>query len=133
MKYVKQTHARVVAANTPEEFEMKLNKTLADIALAGSEPTIQFNCNVGFCAYITHETTTRVPENIEDEYELKGIRFTCGECPNWIQPIDGRVKYSHCDVIGCNRKSSDSACEWLYREDAKHISTGDGDEEARVA
>ena len=129
MKYVKQTRAKIIAANTPEEFEMKLNKVLTDIALDGDEPVIQFNCNVGFCAYVTHKHTTRVPESYEDEYDLKGIHFTCGQCQRWEQPIDGRIKYFYCEEVGCGKKASDSACEWLYREDsARRALRGEQDE-----
>lgn len=112
MRYVNQTAVKVVAANNPEEFETKLNNTLAEIA--GCKHELVFNLNAGFCAYITYTKTTEIPETVEDEYEMAGIRFYCVDCPNYVIPFDGRVKYTDCK-LGTKCKAGDSACEWLYQ------------------
>ncbi len=130
MRYAEQTAVKVIAANTPEEFETKLNTALGEIA--GCKHELVFNLNAGFCAYITYKRTQTIPENIMDEYELAGIRFYCAECPNYRQSFDGRVKYTEC-AMGTMCKKSDAACEWLYREvDAGRVKMK-SDEEKRTA
>ena len=127
MRYANKTAVKVVAATTPEEFESKLNKALTDIA--GCKHELVFNLNAGFCAYITYTETAQIPETIEDEYELAGIHFYCAECPNYVMPFDGRVKYTDCK-LGTKCKAGDHACEWLYRQvkDGR-ISIGSDEEE----
>ena len=91
-----------------------------------------FNLNAGFCAYITFTSTVQIPETVEDEYDLLGIHFFCSECPKYVQPLDGRIKYTDCKN-GNRCKAGDRACEWLYQEvKAGHILTEE-DEEKRVA
>ena len=113
MRYVTKTAVKVVAANNPEEFESKLNTVLADIA--GCKHELVFNLNAGFCAYITYTETAEIPETVEDEYDLAGIHFYCGDCPNYVRSFDGRVKYTDCKN-GRKCKAGDGACEWLYQK-----------------
>lgn len=113
MRYVNKTAVKVVAANTPEEFESKLNTVLEDIA--GCKHELVFNLNAGFCAYITFTKTAEIPETVEDEYNLAGIHFYCADCPNYVIPFDGRVKYTDCK-LGRRCKAGDCACEWLYQK-----------------
>lgn len=120
VRYVNKTAVRVVAASNPEDFETKLNSVLEE--LAGCKTELVFNLNAGFCAYITYTNTKQIPETVEDEYELAGIRFYCYECPMYEIPFDGRIKYTDCKN-GNKCKAGDCACEWLYREvKAGHIS-----------
>ena len=130
MRYVNRTAVKVIAANSAEEFETKLNKALEEIA--GCQHELVFNLNAGFCAYITFTSTTQIPESIADEYDLAGIHFYCADCPNYVRSFDGRIKYTDCK-LGTRCKASDGACEWLYRElKMGHISI-DSDEEESVA
>lgn len=130
MRYVSKTAVKVVAANTPEEFEEKLNKALEEIA--GCKHELVFNLNAGFCAYITYTSTAQIPETVEDEYELAGIRFYCADCPNYVRPFDGRVKYTDCK-LGTKCKAGDYACEWLYQKVKAGTIQIESDEEEKVA
>ena len=113
VRFVNKTAVKVIAATTPEEFETKLNKALEEIA--GCKHELVFNLNAGFCAYVTYTMTQQIPETVEDEYELAGIRFYCSDCPNYVRSFDGRVKYTDCKN-GHKCKAGDCACEWLYQK-----------------
>lgn len=127
VRYVNQTAVKVVAANNPEEFESKLNRVLEE--LAGCKQELVFNLNAGYCAYITFTKTAQIPETVEDEYEIAGIRFYCSDCPNYVRPFDGRIKYTDCKN-GVKCKAGDSACEWLYQKvKSGHISIANDEEE----
>lgn len=130
MKYAEKSAVKVVAANTPEEFELKLNTVLTDIS--GCKHEIVFNLNAGFCAYITYKMSAYIPECVMDEYELDGIRFSCADCPNYVRSFDGRVKYTRCQR-GERCHADKAACEWFYEELDEGRISPKSDEESAVA
>ena len=130
MRYDNKDSAIIVAATTPEEFELKLNKVFNEIS--GCKYNLVFPPSVPFCAYITVSKKIAIPETAEDEYELLGIHFYCAECPNYVIPFDGRIKYTDCKM-GTKCKAGDSACEWLYREVKAGRISIESDEEEKVA
>jgi len=68
-----------------------------------------------FCVVITYMETKRVPQNIRDEYELRGEYYTCGECPYYEKPTDRRMRHGSCKLA--NRVDPDGpACLHFYRE-----------------
>lgn len=114
MTYAGSKQVKIIMANSPEEFEKKLNRELAILDKSRTKYDLQFNHNLGLCAYIVSERTVEIPENIIDEFGLIGERHTCGECPFWEKPTRGNVKYTRCSKTpGIHAKHS-SCCERFY-------------------
>ena len=105
----------IIVATTAEEFQDKLNKELARLDAARTKYELEFNHNLGFCAYIVAEHKTLIPEDLEDEFELIGERHTCIECPYWVHPTKGNVKYTRCEIVGGIRGAKSPCCEHFYQ------------------
>lgn len=114
MVYRGSKKAQIIVANSPDEFEKKLNKALAALDEAQTKYELQFNTTLGFCAYIVAEGVVKVPETIEDEFELLGEAHKCGECPYWTTPADKRVKYSRCEITPGIHSAKSPCCERFY-------------------
>ena len=105
---------RVIEAETAKGFETAFNEALAE--LAKWRPDVTLNMQRGtHCAYIMYTETVTIPEDIRDEYELKGIRYICGDCP-WFRPSpDRRIKYTTCDRGEYRTTYNTAACLALYK------------------
>lgn len=114
MLYERQKKIRVVEANDAAEFEAEFNAALAE--LTRWKPEVTMNTQRGtHCAYIMYNEETKVPEDTRDEYELKGIRFICGDCP-WFRPSpDRRIKYTTCARGEYRTTYNTAACNALYK------------------
>lgn len=112
MKYVRQYIQETVAAESPEEFDMKMNSIFAKASGSGKELDVHYFPE-GYSATVRYYIHSEVPECIADEYELKGLGRMCYECPLYSLPKDKRIKYTHCEHGG--RISADRpACNWYY-------------------
>ena len=105
---------KIIAASTAEEFETKLNKELEALDRAKTKYELQFNHALGFCAYIVAESKTYIAQNAKDEYELLGISYKCINCPMWVHPTKGNVKYTRCEIVDGMRNASHPCCEEFY-------------------
>ena len=116
MKYRTGKKVRVVTASTGEEFERHLNEVLTEINAERRSMEIVYNTNVsGHCAYITYDHTENVPETPKEEYELRGERYFCKECPHYVPSMDGRTTRSMCPWLNERVAASSDCCEWFYR------------------
>lgn len=106
---------KIIVAQTAEEFESRLNKELAALDKQRTKYELQFNHGLGFCAYIISEVQTLIPETVEDEFELIGVRHKCIECPLWVHPTKGNVKYTRCEIVGGIRGMNSPCCEHFYQ------------------
>lgn len=116
MKWVNRKQTKIITGNTAFEFQEELNKALADIAGKGYKHELQFNMSYGLCAYIVYDEYYEVAETISDEYELRGERHHCYECPMYLPSEDKRVKYTTCGNGVKRCAASDYACDWLYEQ-----------------
>ena len=114
MQYQGGKRATIIAASTAEEFQQKLNKELTKLDSKKIKYELTFNNQMGFCAYIVSQHTVMVPEDLEDEFELIGISCKCKQCPKWVHPTKGNVKYTHCPVTGRLCSAESKACEQFY-------------------
>lgn len=114
MIYQGGKRATIVAATTAEEFQEKLNRELSKLDAKKVKYELTFNMHMGFCAYIVSEHTVKVPECLSEEFELIGVAYKCINCPKWVHPTKGNVKYTHCPVTGrlCGKDSR--CCEQFY-------------------
>lgn len=110
MKEVKRMRVRVVDRNSAKGFEEALNDVLNKV----EEPDIKFDTNRPFLAYITYVEYVRIPESIQDAYNLRGEIHRCNECEYYQPSSDRRVKYSVC-ALGNRVYANKEGCELLYK------------------
>ncbi len=114
MIYTSGKRTKIVVASSAEEFENKLNKELEALEKKRTKYELQFNHSLGFCAYVISEHQTEIPETTKDEFELIGEHFTCIQCPKWIHPTKGNVKYTRCEIVNGIRGMNSPCCEQFY-------------------
>lgn len=120
MKEERYQQFLTVKAEAPELFTEDLNQAI--YKLREKSPVVHFSETDPLCAYVSFTERFDAPENIEDEYELQGVRFTCEMCPIF-SPIlkrdgtpDARLKYGDCPESEFGRTYKDSkACGKLYQ------------------
>ena len=107
----------IVAADSAQQLTDQLNDKLKE--LRDKSPTVTFE---GMIARIQYTESDRVPETLEDEYELKGVRLTCEDCPFFTPALKGdgskdlRAKRGGCPFT--ESKTTDRrtlACEKLFQ------------------
>lgn len=105
MKELHQKKMVAVTHATAEGFQEAFNSAIENLGTSHYE--LQFNVNMGHCVYILYDHYEQVPENLKDEYELRGDTHHCAECPYLEPNRDMRLKYNNCI---CGRTTPDSAC-----------------------
>lgn len=105
---------KIISGISAEDFESKLNKELSELNASGTKYDMQLSPQTGFVAYIVYEQETKVAESIKDEFELAGEKHICLECPHYILPTDGRVKYTRCMKVGGITHKDRDCCENFY-------------------
>lgn len=104
---------KTIQTKDPEKFDIMLQEFLEEIRLKNPEVQRFYDAAIGHCAYVEWEEKICEPENAKDEYELKGIKYCCGECPMFVLQKDKRVKRSICNK-GERTWYDKSACNELY-------------------
>lgn len=111
---------RAVSGSTPQETAMLFNQAMAE--LADLNPTYERD---GGVFWIYYTVVKSEPETIVEEYELKGERAHCIDCPylmrdlNRFGSIDGRKKWATCGKSGERTNIDSTACEEYYRLNSK--------------
>ena len=118
MKRESFTQYSIVAADTAQRLSEQLNAEV--YRLRHKQPTVTFE---GLMARIAYTETDEEPEDVRDEYHLKGVQLTCQDCP-FFEPIrkadgteDRRVKIGDCSYKPLGRTFRDSmACDILFQK-----------------
>lgn len=105
---------KIVSGTSAADFEAKLNGELNTLNIKGIKYDMQLSPQTGFVAYIVYEEELRIADTIKDEFEMLGETHTCIECPFYTRPIDGRVKYTRCDLGKGICRRDTSCCESFY-------------------
>lgn len=111
---IKKTIAktRVVTADTVELYNDLLDKATDE--LADYNPHIEFHQTNPMFAYIRYTIERYEAETIADEYTLKGIKFTCGDCPMLQGGDDRRRRYCWCEYQ-TGQTLNTAACDEFYK------------------
>lgn len=112
MKYVRQYIQETVKADTPEEFDARMNSVFAKASKSGKDPNVYYHPEL-YSATVRYWVTAEIAETIAEEYELQGQGKKCFECPLYSLPKDKRIKYTHCEHGG-RISACDDACNWYY-------------------
>lgn len=106
----------IVQSDSAEILTERLNQKLRE--LKDKDPVVSFD---GFTARICYVEREDVPEDIKDEWRLKGVSLTCSKCP-YYKPntksdgsVDMRSKKGMCEHFGSCRFGTGPACEELYQ------------------
>lgn len=107
----------IVAADSAQQLTDQLNDKLRE--LRDKRPTVTFE---GMIARIQYTESERVPETLEDEYELQGVQLTCEDCPYFCPTIkadgtrDLRAKWGGCPFAEYKKTMRGSrACDELFQ------------------
>lgn len=111
MREIIRKKVKVIQSTNAQDFENRLNEILDEV----NEPQIDFFKECGLCAVITYQERELKAENLADEYNLKGIYYTCADCPHLELNTDKRFKYHNCEYKGLVRLEQ-TACNRCYRE-----------------
>ena len=114
MQYQGGKRTKIIAATTAPEFEAKLNGELKKLDATRQKYELQFNHSMGFCAYIIVETQTAIPETVAEEFELAGETHVCYNCPYWVHPTKGNVKYTRCSITPGLHSANSPCCDTFY-------------------
>lgn len=118
MKYELLNQYEVVEAMDGSEFKAELNRIMRE--LSGQKPTCKIEiAGATWRALVSYTEEVKIPENLEDEYRLRGQALTCGDCPHFqIEPGNKNRRWAECDADGTwkKRKADSWACEWLYEK-----------------
>lgn len=112
MRYQRGERIKVIDVRGGFELETAFNSFVAKLEEEGKKYSYEFQPSVGFI--IKYEVTKEIPENLKDEYELRGEKHHCIECPFYDRPTDGRRKYTHCKLRECLSCGADNCCEEFY-------------------
>lgn len=106
----------IVQCDSAKRLTEQLNDKLRE--LKDKDPVVSFE---GLTARICYTERAEVPEDIVDEWKLKGVSLTCSQCP-YYQPttksdgsVDLRSKKGMCSYSGTCRFGTGQACEDLYK------------------
>lgn len=108
----------IVAADSAQTLTELLNAKLVE--LADKRPTVTFEGMIARIQYVEYQQT---PESLAEEYEARGVRLTCEDCPYFCPAIkadgtiDRRNKWGGCPLTEYGRTSKDSrACDTLFQK-----------------
>ena len=91
MRSISYPQFRIVQCDTAQELTEELNKILKELKDYG--PEVTFEGLTAHVSYMEHEDA--IPENLVDEYKVKGVNLYCEDCPYFerITKKDGTVDH----------------------------------------
>lgn len=84
MRQVSYLQYAIITAETVERLTERLNAALYD--LRDKEPQVQFD---GLTARIRYTETENHPEDLTEEYSMKGVNLHCQDCP-FFEPLKNK-------------------------------------------
>ncbi|MBR4744010.1 MAG: hypothetical protein IK082_07460 [Oscillospiraceae bacterium] len=91
MKRTRLTRYVGLEAKTASELGELLTQKCEE--LKGYRPEIVWNLGNGNSAFLVYEEHLEEPEDLRDEYELRGEAYTCEACPFRTPITDGRARH----------------------------------------
>lgn len=116
MLYNTNERVKTVSVNNAEDFDREMEKVFNDLSKKGIKYTVEIAPQLGFTAFIRYKYTVQVPETIADEFALGGEIHKCVECPFYVRPTDGRVKFTRCEITPGMHRATSSCCDAFYEK-----------------
>ena len=114
MKYLSIPQLAVIQAADGEELQRLFNERMAE--LADNKPQYTYPQNMGFTVFINYEIRRQIPEDLSDEYFLRGECYECRQCPAYRPPTDGRVKRGNCIYEEYSISPDKPCCNTFYQK-----------------
>ena len=112
MRYLRKNLQVTVVADTPEDYDNKMNEIFAKATTVKSITDKDFLDK--FCSIVRFEYKEDIPENARERYEIKNECHYCGECREWVKPDKGNVKYTPCPHQDFKCGFNTQACDFFY-------------------
>ena len=117
MKSIENKKYRIIYDRTAAGFEKKLNDAIEDLDEYHPEVTISESRPSGFLAYLTYTVDKKIPENIGDELEIRGMQIKCQDCPYLERSQDNRRSNFPCKYAPYGKTNLQSpACNKFYED-----------------
>ena len=117
MKIIENKKYKIIYDRSASVFEKKLNTAIEDLEDHDLDITISDKRTSGFLAYIVYSENHKIPENVADEMEIRGLQIKCRDCPYLKRSADSRRKKFKCDHAPHGITFVDSpACNRFYEE-----------------
>ena len=115
---------KVISNNNSTNFEREVKEFLSTHQAEKNLISSYAPTSHGFVAFFEWETVKLEPENIKDEFILRGEKYTCSNCPMWggntpQEPNEPRRAFTCTREVYPSRRGCETACLWLYQEIAK--------------
>lgn len=109
-----RTKIKTIEADNAFDFDARVNGFTDQLDLKGIDYNVELHVSPKFLAVVTYKKLVRVAETLSEEYELRGERHSCIECPFYVRPTDGRVRHTKCSIT----KDADGnpTGEWVRKE-----------------
>lgn len=114
MRYCSGEEIKTVSAKSADSFDAELKKVTKELKRKGIQYTIEVAPALGFTAFVHYQESYRLPETLADEFELGGEVHRCIECPFYVRPTDGRVKYTRCEITPGLHNRNSCCCDAFY-------------------
>jgi len=111
MRTIRRSQMEVFEGETLEDFKESFNKVMLWLSNTGykhTEPEIDL---VHLRGIVLYETVLWMPEDLKDEYELKGVVFHCPDCEKYC-PLT--LKRGSCQYVKGELKDTDECCKRFW-------------------
>ena len=113
MKEITKFKSRSVKATSCEEFDRKFNEASDELS---EDVELVWDASP-MCVHFVYKQKELIPETIADEFELKGIRYYCKDCPNMLRGKNKREKSHGCKYAEFGTVTDFTpACDYFLRE-----------------
>lgn len=115
MKRTKTTRYVGLDARSAEELGELLTKKCEEFK--EFSPEVVWNLGNGHSAFLVYTEVVEEPEDLRDEYTLRGETYVCGECPFKEPVTDGRSHHRwRCKRMPRGTDYEQRACNWFYTQ-----------------
>lgn len=113
MKKVPTRKVKTIQASTASEFDAEFNDFCENVT---SDVELQWD-PAPMCVHLVYTEEKMVPETLEEEFELRGEKYYCKDCPFFE-----RGKNKRCKSVGCKYSpygtaaEFNRACEYFFKQ-----------------
>lgn len=113
MQKVIARKVKTIQASTPAEFDREFNKFSESV---NGEMDLKWDPSP-MCVHLLYTEEKLVPETLAEEFELRGEKYYCKDCPFFK-----RGKNKRCKSIGCKYSpygtaaEFNPACEYFFKQ-----------------
>lgn len=118
MQIYEKKQIRVIVEQNLHTFQVEFNSFMNQLAEQEIVPEVTFPQGTVGIAYIVYAEKSQIPEDYSDKFSLRGMSFTCPDCPMWetFDKSDHRIKYYRCSKGNCQAYKNRRCCETYLKE-----------------